>query len=302
MSRIEKISFTVKRHNVLIRLAHRIFKNQAEKVSSRFKAFREFYSKSLIPLYFNAYISLILFLSILAFTLLFILGMSIHLFILHYPLTISILLSVLLGLIATGITVWILIANPVYRVSSLRRRLELILPHATGYIAGLASAGLSIEHILERTVELQPEPILTHIARLIIRDVHVFGQDIVTALRNAIVSSPSGTLASILNGVINTIITSGDLRSYFLYTYEKLIAKKRDQLRRVIDNLTYLAEMYIALVVVGPIILIIILIIISMLGGFLIDPAVTLLILTFIGIPFIGIVFLIIIDAFLGSI
>jgi flagellar protein FlaJ len=299
---MRKTYIKVKQRSVIIRLAYRIFEGQARKISARLKVFRDFYSKSLIPIYFNAYISVIFFLSILVFTVMLILGVAIHHIILHYPLTTSILLGSLISLIATGLTVWALIANPVYRVSSLNRRLESILPHVAGYMAGLASAGLSMEHILARTVELQPEPTLTHIVRLIVRDIHVFGHDIVTALRNAIAKSPSKTLASILSGAISTIVVSGDLRSYFLYTCEKLIARKRDQLKRVIDNLSYIAEMYIALVVIGPIIFVIILIIISMLGGFPIDPAIMLLILTFIGIPVIGAVFIIITDAFLGSI
>ena len=299
---MRKSYIKVKQHSVLIRLAYRVFKGQAEKLSARLKAFRDFYSKSLIPLHFNAYLSVIFLSSILVFTLLLILGVVIHHLILHYPLTTSILLGSLISLIATGLTVWVLIANPVYRVSSLNRRLESILPHVAGYMAGLASAGLSMEHILMRTVELQPEPTLTHIVRLIVRDINVFGHDIATALRNAIAKSPSKTLASVFSGAISTIVVSGDLRSYFLYTCEKLIAGKRDQLKRIIDSLAYLAEMYIALVVIGPIIFVIILIIISMLGGFPIDSAIILLILTFIGIPIIGAVFLLITDAFLGSV
>jgi len=299
---VRKSYVKVKQHSVLVRLAYRIFKGQAEKLSARLKAFRDFYSKSLIPLYFSAYLSLIFFSSILVFTLLLILGVAIHYLILHYPLTTSILLGSIISLIATGLTVWVLIANPVYRVSSLNKRLESILPHVTGYMAGLASAGLSMERILIRTVELQPEPTLTHIVRLIVRDIYVFGHDIVTALRNAIAKSPSKTLASVFSGAVSTIVVSGDLRSYFLYTCEKLIARKRDQLKRIINSLAYLAEMYIALVVIGPIIFIVVLIIISMLGGFPIDPAMILLILTFIGIPIIGAAFLLITDAFLGSV
>jgi flagellar protein FlaJ len=299
---VRKTYVKVKQYSIIIRLAYRVFEEQAGKLSARLKAFRDFYSKSLIPLHFNAYLSVIFFSSILVFTIMLILGVVIHYLILHYPLTTSILLGFLISLIAAGLTVWVLIANPVYRVSSLNRRLESILPHVAGYMAGLASAGLSMERILTRTVELQPEPTLTHIVRLIVRDIRVFGHDIVTALRNAIAKSPSKTLASVFSGAVSTIVVSGDLRSYFLYTCEKLIARKRDQLKRVIDSLAYLAEMYIALVVIGPIIFVVILIIISMLGGFPIDPAIILLILTFIGIPIIGAVFLLITDAFLGSV
>lgn len=291
----------IKPHNIFVKLAFRIFKNIAGKISGKARTFKDIYTKALIPLYFDAYLSVILLSFIFVFTSIFVFSTIIHYFILQYSMITSISLSLLMSLIITGIVIWILIANPLYRASSLSRKIDSILPHVVGYIASLASAGLSMEHILLKTVELKPEPTLTNLATLIVRDIHVFGQDILTALRNAISRSPSKTFTSLLNGVVNTISTSGDLRSYFLYECEKLIAKKREQLRKATENLSYISEIYIALVVVGPVILVIMLIIMSMLGGFLIDPIVLILVLTFIGIPVLGSVFILLIDIFAGG-
>jgi pilus assembly protein TadC len=73
---------------------------------------------------------------------------------------------------------------------------------------------------------------------------------------------------------------------------------KRIALRRFSDTLSILAEFYVALLIAGPLILVVMLAVMAMLGGGteLLNPRLLLYLLTYLGIPIGSIVFLIMLD------
>jgi flagellar protein FlaJ len=75
---------------------------------------------------------------------------------------------------------------------------------------------------------------------------------------------------------------------------------KRIALRKFSDTLGMLSEVYVTLLVAGPLIFVVMLAVMAMLGGSglgVMNPALLLMLLTYIGIPVGSVIFLIVLDA-----
>ncbi|MEM3730633.1 MAG: type II secretion system F family protein [Candidatus Bathyarchaeia archaeon] len=188
---------------------------------------------------------------------------------------------------------------PVYRADKLKRDLEDELPFTTGYMAILSSAGVPPEKIFYSLSSLPVPLAVSTEARDVVRDVNLFGLDIISALAKASMRTPSERFRELLEGFISTIHSGSNLSAYLQEKFRQYMKLKKLSLKKFADNLSILSEFYVALLVTGPLLLVIMLAVISMMGGGLgmLSPDLLLNILTYIGIPFSSIIFLIILDA-----
>jgi len=191
-------------------------------------------------------------------------------------------------------------AYPLLRADSLKRNLEEELPFTTGYLAILAGAGVSPAQMFRSLAQIDSSLAVFQEARLIVRDVELFGVDVVSALSSASKRTPSAKFRELLEGFIATIHAGGDLARYLSERSRQYMRLKRIALRRLADTLGVLAEFYVVMLVAGPLILVIMLAVMAMLGGGgvigMLDPRLLLYLLTYLGIPLGSIVFLILLD------
>jgi flagellar protein FlaJ len=189
---------------------------------------------------------------------------------------------------------------PVYRADKIKRDLEDELAFATGYMAILASAGVSPEKIFHSLSNLPMPLAVSAEAKNVIRDVNLFGLDIISALENASKRSPSEMFREMLEGFIATIHSGSSLAAYLRERSKQHMKLKRISLRKFADTLSILSEFYVALLVTGPLLLIIMLAVMAMMGGGslgALSPDLLLNIITYVGIPMGSIMFLIVLDA-----
>lgn len=189
---------------------------------------------------------------------------------------------------------------PVYRADKLRRELDDELPFTTGYMAILSSAGVSPEKIFYSLSNLSVPLVVSGEAKDIVRDVSLFGRDIISALEEESKRTPSGRFREMLEGFISTIHSGGNLAAYLREKSKQYMRLKRIGLKKFSDTLSILSEFYVAILVTGPLLLVIMLAVMAMLGGGslgLLSPDLILSLLTYMGIPLGSIMFLIILDA-----
>jgi len=218
----------------------------------------------------------------------------------HLSVFSSILFSVGATLFAGALTLIGFYAYPVLRADNLKRSLEDELPFTTGYLAILAGAGVPPAQMLRSLAEIDSSLAVSQEARLIVRDVELFGVDVVSALSSASKRTPSDKFRELLEGFIATIHAGGDLARYLSERSRQYMRLKRIALRRLADTLGVLAEFYVTMLVAGPLILVVMLAVMAMLGGGgvigTLDPRLLLYLLTYLGIPIGSIVFLILLD------
>jgi flagellar protein FlaJ len=219
---------------------------------------------------------------------------------LQIPLFPSLLFGVGGGLLAGALTVISFYTYPLYRADVMKRNLDDNMTFATGYLAILAGAGVPPNNMFRSLSKIPQKLAVIDESRIIIRDVELFGTDMITALENASKRTPSEKFKELLEGFIATIHSGGSLMAYLLQRSRQSMRFKRIDLRKFSDTLGMLSEVYVTLLVAGPLIFVVMLAVMAMMGGAgfgVLHPALLLLLLTYIGIPVGSIIFLIILDA-----
>lgn len=220
-----------------------------------------------------------------------------------FPLDSSLLFGIGASLLAGVSTVIGFYAYPIYRANNLKRNLEDGLPFITSYMAILAGAGVPSSQIFRSLAQLEDARSrgISDEARIITRDVELFGFDIFSALRASSNRTASSEFKEMLEGFLATIRSGGNLTKYLMTRSRQHMKLKRIAMRRFSDNLGILAEFYVTLFIAGPLLFVVMLAVMAMLGGGgqgLLNPRLLLQLLTYLGIPMGSVVFLIILDVF----
>ena len=255
--------------------------------------------KSGIKVNFKAYVSMIILTALL-------LSISVLIFIpmlLIFVFRLSLLSSFLFGigacLLAGALTVIGFYFYPIYRADSLKSALEDGLPFTAGYMSILAGSGVPPDFIFRSLAQVDASLAVSSEARTVVRDVDLFGFDVISALEAASQRTPSERFKELLEGFIATIHSGGSLVKYLRDRSRQYMKLKRIALRRFSDTLAVLAEFYVTLMVAGSLIFVVMLAVMAMLGGGgfgLLEPQLLLYLLTYIGLPIGSVVFLIILD------
>jgi flagellar protein FlaJ len=274
-----------------------------EKIKRLFPIFEDLdlhLQRSGMKVNFKAYVSLTVFCSILVS--LAILGIvpCFAFFTLSVPLLPAFLFGLGGSLFAGAITTIVFYGYPIYLADAVKRQLEDEMPFTTGYMAILTNAGVSPERIFNSMSNLSVPLVTSAQAKDIVRDVNLFGSDIISALEEASKRTPSERYREMLEGFISTIHSGGNLTVYLREKSTQYMKLKRISLKKFSDTLSMLSEFYVAVLLTGPLMLVIMLTIMAMLGGGglgIFSPDLLLSLLTYVGIPLGATVFLIILDA-----
>jgi flagellar protein FlaJ len=255
--------------------------------------------KSGIKVHFKAYVSTVILAALLLSISVLTLVPVLLIFIFKLSLLSSLLFGIGASLFTGALTVIGFYFYPIYRADSLKRTLEDGLPFTAGYMSILAGAGVLPDFIFRSLAQVDASLAVSNEARTIVRDVELFGFDVISALEAASQRTPSERFKELLEGFIATIHSGGSLVKYLRDRSRQYMKLKRIALRRFSDTLAVLAEFYVTLMVAGSLIFVVMLSVMAMLGGggsgFL-DPRLLLYLLTYIGLPIGSVVFLIVLD------
>ncbi len=156
--------------------------------------------KSGVKINFKAYVSLTVLATILVSVAASALVPCMLFFFLRTPLLSALLFGVGAGLFSSAFSTIGFYAYPIYRADKLKRDLEDELPFTTGYMAILTSAGLSPERIFHSLSNLTVPLAISAEAKDVVRDVNLFGLDIISALEEASKRTPSERFREMLEG------------------------------------------------------------------------------------------------------
>jgi len=255
--------------------------------------------KSGIKINFKAYVSTVILASLLLSTSIMIFVPVLLFFIFKLSLFLSLLFGVGVSLFAGALTVIGFYFYPTYRADSLKRALEDELPFTTGYMSILAGAGVPPDFIWRSLAQIDSSLSISNVARTVVRDVELFGFDVISALETTSKRTPSERFKEMLEGFISVVHSGGNLVKYLRNRSQQYMKLKQIALRQFSDTLGVLAEFYVTLMVAGALIFVVMLAVMAMLGsgGFgPLDSRLMLQLLTYIGLPIGSVVFLVILD------
>lgn len=279
--------------------AYQLIGDKAELFMPLFKDLDQTLQKAGLKINFKAYVSLTVLASIsIAFAVAAALPILL-LYVFNLPLSSALLFSLGGGLLAGAFSVIGFYLYPVYHADKHKRELEDELSFTTGYMSILASAGVSPEKIFYSISNMEMPLAVSTEAREIVKNISLFGLDVISALEKVSKRTPSEKLREIIEGIISTIHTGGNLATFLRGKFKVAMKLKKLSLKKYADNLSILSEIYVALLLTGPLLLVVMVSVMSVMGGSLgmFSPDLLLSLLTYIVIPVCAVVFLIILDS-----
>jgi flagellar protein FlaJ len=272
-----------------------------ERIISRFPfpALKQVYRKSGIPKLYESYMALMLFTSLVTFISAFTIAVLLHHFLFDLTLLQYFVAVLTISSIASLTVPIIFILYPVYRRNQRKKEIDANLIYTTGYMGVLSAGGIPIERIFERAIQVEQHPPIKDLAKRLITNIKMFGLDVTSSLKDITIRSPSETLSKLLTGITNTVKTSGDLKSLLTFETKRLLHMKREQLKKTLNTLVSLGEIYITAMVMGPIVFIVMITILSIMGNvaFGLSPVAQLNLIVFFGLPTISALFILILNS-----
>jgi flagellar protein FlaJ len=249
---------------------------------------------------FRAYVSLTVFTSIIASVSTGVAVPLVLFLVFHVALLPALLFGLGIGLLAFTSAIVGFYVYPLYRADKHKHELDDEMPFTMGYMAILASAGVSPEKIFYSLSSLKKPLAATSEAKDIMRHINLFGLDIISALEKTSSRTPSAKLQEILEGIISTMHSGGNLAGYLREKFKTYIKLRKLSLKKYADTLSMLSEVYVALLLTAPLLFVIMLSVMSVLGGGGIgglSSDMLLRLITYLGIPVCALVFLVIVDS-----
>lgn len=174
-----------------------------------------------------------------------------------------------IGGVLLGYGSWqMLLRQPASKAASRKREINVTLPHAIMFLYALTSGGMNVIEAMRSLADA--EDAYGEISRefqRIVEDMETFGTDLPSALRNAREATPSKGFEQFLDDMLTVTDTGGDLTSFFGSESNRYLTQARNEQEDLIEFLSLIAEMYITLLVAGPLFLIILLLVMGLLGG-----------------------------------
>ena len=198
---------------------------------------------------------------------------------------------------------WILIVVPLstffmmYIYPSLEKKsaelnIDTELPFATIHMSAISSSMINPIKIFEIIISTNEYPALEKEFKKMINEINLYGYDLVSALKNTAKNSPSKMLAELLNGLVTTINSGGDLPQFFEKRAETLLFNYRLEQQKTAKAAETFMDIYISLVIAAPMILMLLMMIMKISGLGIAMSIMTIALMIILGVIIINVIFL----------
>ena len=252
--------------HLLKKLAINLFGNFADKYSSSFVNIKQSLITSDMKILFRTYLSLMFFTTALTFIATFVLTLFFVLLI-GLGALLSIIGLMIMPSFFASIVFMLIYLYPITVAENRKRDIEANLPFAMTHMAAVAESGappLTIFKILSQFKEYGE---ISKEAEKIKRNVEVFGLDELSALRDRALKCPSPSFRDILQGMLSSIQTGGNIRAYLREEAGKAMFDYTIRREKYNEILSTYADLYTALLIAAPMMFIVVVSTLSVIGG-----------------------------------
>jgi len=183
------------------------------------------------------------------------------------PIILSLIYAVGIAIIGGLLVFGVLYFVPSLLAQTRKRKIELELPFVTTHMSILAAAGIPPTRMFRMLEDSITTPEVASESNEIVRDVEILGDDIITALEKERHRSPSSRFNELLEGLVATIRSGGDVRSYLLDATHTIMDYRRVAAKQLVETLAAFAEVYVELLVVFPLLIIVMFSVMALIGN-----------------------------------
>ena len=213
----------------------------------------------------------------------------------YYLLVGTIIAGIVSFVVFFGLTYLVYLLYPSIIAGGRRRDIESTLPYAINYLAAMSTAGITPSEVFRQLGNSTIYGESSVEARYITLEVDVFGRDLIEALKNVSMSTPSPRMRDFLQGCIGSVAAGTNISEFFKNKAEQYTGENRQTQKQFLDTLALVAESYVTALVAGTLFMILIQSIMAILSGE--STPIFLYIIIYLIIPFGSVMFVVLIDS-----
>lgn len=275
------------------RLAISAFGPVADRFSSSFMVLKPHLMMSGIGILLRTWVAIILFSVVLAYIMSLAAVLAVT-SIIQLEFATMFYLVVFLPVLVAAITFMFFYIYPIQKARLIEKSIETDLPFALAHMSAIASSGIPPEFMFELLVGFEEYKAISSQANMIVSNIKSYGMSSVSAMNDVAKKTPSKSFKQVLNGMTSTIERGGDLVNFLKDMSDKALFDYRMKREKYLKTLSTYADIYTALLVAAPLMLLAVLGVMSIIGGdvmgFTIQDIITLI--TWVVLPFLNVVFL----------
>jgi flagellar protein FlaJ len=214
----------------------------------------------------------------------------------------NIVASLVAGVMAAMLAIIAMYMYPGMKASNRKGPIDNNLPYIANFLTLLSSSNVPPSVIFRSMSKIDTVKEVHLEFRNIVRDIEIFGNDLMTAIIDNAKLTPNRDFREILLGYVATVRTGGNPTEYLKITSTQITKERINKLDVMLESLSAVAEIYIMVLVATPLLFTVLFATLGMIGGgggiggF--DMKTMLYLLTYIGIPIMGAVMMVIISTF----
>jgi len=244
-----------------------IFGGMVDKYIDSFKPLEPHIKNANVKILLKTWVSMIFFSSIIAF-----ISSSISIYVLltyfvwveFYVYVFSI---VFFPVFVASIVFIIFYLYPVEREKARQKSIENNLPFAITHTAAISSSGIPTEFMFELLTGFKEYGEIKQDSKLIMRNIKTFGMSSVDAIKDVADRTPSQSFRELLLGIVSTIESGGDMIEYLRGMADRALFDYRIKREKYLKTLSTYADIYTALLVAAPLMMLSMLATMSIIGG-----------------------------------
>jgi flagellar protein FlaJ len=174
-------------------------------------------------------------------------------------------------------------------------RIDATLPRTVAFVYALSRSGMAFPKVLD-TLAMRSDAYGEAARELgvAVRDMDAFGTDVITALERTAKRTPSGNLEEFCENLASVLGSGQHLSTFLREQYERFQEEAEVQQRQYLELLSTFAEVYVTVLVAGPLFFITVLVVV---GLVLQDTLGLLRVVTYVGIPLASLGFAVYVDS-----
>jgi archaeal flagellar protein FlaJ len=283
--------------------AYELLNKRLQKIYPHFQEIHVQLKKGGVLIAFKPYIAFMVLASIIAFTVSIPISFILFPFLSGIPMlsVMNFSFTLVIAVFAALFTLMAVYIYPGLKASGRNGPIDKNLPYISNFLTLLSSSNVPPSVIFESMAKIETLKEVRLEFSNIIRDIEVFGNDLMSSILDNAKLTPNEHLGEILQGYVATVRTGGNPTEYLKITTEKVTKDRVGKLDLMLESLAAMAEIYIMMLVAAPLLFVVLFVTLGMIGsgtiaGF--SMSLVLYLLTYLGIPIMGAVMMVIISTF----
>jgi flagellar protein FlaJ len=283
--------------------AYNLFNKKLQKVYPQFNEIHISLKKGGVLIAFKAYIAFMVLMSIIAFAVALPVSFLLIPLITRIPFLsgMNIGFSLVIAVLAALGTMMIMYIYPGLKASGRKGPIDKNLPYVINFLTLLSSSNVPPSLIFESMAKIETLKEVRLEFSNIIRDIEIFGKDLLSSIVDNAKLTPNEQLGEILEGYVATVRTGGNPTQYLKISTDLVTKERLGKLDMMLESLSAMAEIYIMMLVAAPLLFIVLFVTLGMIGSSSfggISMSTILYLLTYLGIPILGAIMMVIMSTF----